>query len=366
MIARSAAKRAAFTLVELLVVIGIFVILLLVAVPAFTSMMYSSEQSMAENALRIGLAAARDAAVRSGPGRDAAAVFIFESRRLTIMPCVRSGTVDDQAPGQPLGVTVKREVFTTVPNFESVKLPKGWVVRGYASPGMIEPLPNGQWYEQTYSGSAQQGNWVFPETDFYCQVPPPAGQPTGTLGDLRQTFMVRFEGGTGIVKSDPTPVLVLFPSESTSFRATVPWRDYRADEDPDGGHFLARVLAAPLTNPGGLNLQDRQQLVGEVATDMIFTKAVTQLALSSEKALAAALGVRVDGAGGTGCLYQNAAQPTLLTGVTPDAINAWVEDRYQNAQGRAVASDCRLYTVQRYLGTLQEVTGTKGAQGVSQ
>jgi prepilin-type N-terminal cleavage/methylation domain-containing protein len=126
-------RDVAFTLIELLIVISIFVLLLAIAVPAFSSMLYSSEQSMAENALRTGIAAARDAAIRSAQGEDAAAVFFYDYRtgRESILPCVYAGTIKDDC--QPR-VTCPRGArgVRPRPGFEPVQLPRGWSARGYA------------------------------------------------------------------------------------------------------------------------------------------------------------------------------------------------------------------------------------------
>src|SRR5690606_8581215 len=101
--------RVAFTLPELLVVIAIGILLLAIAVPAFTSVLYSSRRSGAAGAVQTALAAARDVAVENGPGRDAAAVFFADSGgRLRIMVAVWAGEMTDvNGRGEP----VQREVF---------------------------------------------------------------------------------------------------------------------------------------------------------------------------------------------------------------------------------------------------------------
>ncbi|MFN0132137.1 MAG: type II secretion system protein, partial [Phycisphaerales bacterium] len=159
--------RRAFTLVELLVVIAIFVLLLAIAVPAFSNMLYSSEQSLADNALRSALTAARDAAARNGPEQDAAAVFTFEpDGRLSVLTCVRAGVIEDVPP---LGAraTVTREVFVPLAGFLPIQMPRGWMVRGYAPPNSVDD----GWYEDTYLNTGplvvRSGNWVFPETGFF-------------------------------------------------------------------------------------------------------------------------------------------------------------------------------------------------------
>lgn len=341
-----------YTLVELLVVISIFVLMMVVAVPAFRAMTYSAEQSTAENALRVGLGAARDAAVRAGAGRDAAAVFLYQAGgRASILACLQAGTVEDVDAG---GNPVTRDVFAVVPGFEPVHVPRGWTVRGYAAPGLID----GQWYERTYPPAFRtRGRWLFPETDFY-----DAGR--GDQGAQRQTFMVRFQGGTGTLKTETPAVLVLLPAESTQFRGTYPWSAYRADEEEDGMRFVRRVQGAPTSGSGALSRAERRLLLGDEATDTVLARGVGQLAVMNESRLAAALGVRVHRESGA-LVYLDATSdppgPALVPGVNRDRLDAWVENRLPGAD-----SDCRLFAVHRHLGMLQEITGTIGAQGVSQ
>ena len=141
--ARAGGSYRGFTLIELLIVIAIFLLLLAIAVPAFASMLYSSEQSLAENSLRAGLSAAREAAARSPKGRDAVAAFFYEpaTGHAQVVVCVSAGTVKDQAanPALPL---VDREVFAPVAGFAPVQLPRGWTVRGYAPANSIDVPAN--------------------------------------------------------------------------------------------------------------------------------------------------------------------------------------------------------------------------------
>lgn len=365
--------RRAFTLVELLVVIAIFTILLAIGVPAFSSMLYSSEQSLAENAVRSALAAARDAAARSARGQDAAAVFFYDPAvgRLSIQPYMTAGLLQDVAP--TASGTADREVFVPVPGFEPVNLPGGWMVRGYAPGNSIDT----QWYEKTYSSGAARarGNWVFPETGFY-------DEQDGDDGQDRQTFMVRFEGGTGALNtSNVEPVLVFSPSASIVFRQSLaPWsiRPLRPDLESDPARLVRRILAYP---PASLPTSERQKLLGDIATDTVLAKPVGEIAVYNERRLAGYLGVRTDNA--TNCLYRNVdpsvvapaqREPILVPGPTggnfTDAdivrLNNWIQG-FDSAAGPTAApldSDCRIFTIQRYLGTLQEVTGTRGGQGL--
>jgi prepilin-type N-terminal cleavage/methylation domain-containing protein len=385
----NAVIRSAFSLVELMVVISIIVLLLAIAVPAFSSMLYSSEQSLAESSLRIALNTARDVAARSPTGQDAAAVFLYErdSRKMTVLICTKAGTLSDLPTSPGARSPIQREVFAAAPGVETIQMTAGWTVRGFAPANTID----GEWYGDanigTYLGNVVQrrGNWVFPETSFF--------DDDGSMGaaeaqgDKRQTFMVRFEGGTGVVKSsDFASVLVLSPSPAQVYRdnwpplptppnpAPVPTWDLLVNNplnpihESDQLRFCKRVIEWPTIGPGSINLQRKREVLGAVASDTILVKAVGQVALCHEGRLARALGVRLDAA--TGSLYVNPQQvrpeeaPQLIANVNTDNINKWIENRLYNGNNELIDSDCRVFTLQRYLGWLQEVTGTREGLGV--
>ena len=225
---RDARATAAFTVTELLVVITLIVILVLIAVPSFQSMIYSSEEGMAETLVRNSVRAARDAALRSNGGADGAAVFFFEpGGRMTILPCVKVGEITDwatQAAATSGSATdlVRREIFAAAPGFSPVLLPRSWMVRGYVSANSF----TNSWYipgntpgytTNTGVPSVGRRNWVFPETGFF-----DVGVPDD--GYHRSTFMVRFQAGTGaLVGANTEPVLVLSPRNSVQGRGGAPY-----------------------------------------------------------------------------------------------------------------------------------------------
>jgi type II secretory pathway pseudopilin PulG len=353
--------RRAFTIVELLVVAAILVLLMALAVPAFSNMLYSSEQSMSENALRVALTAARDAAARSPRGQDAAAAFFYDPAvGYTIVPYTFAGTLHDATgglsiPGSP-GATIPREVFAPVPGYEPVHLSRGWMVRGYVPPGAIDD----QWYGSNpslpnnpydLSTVRQRGNWVFPETAFY-------NLTSATEGRNRQTFIMRFEGGTGmLLPPDGKAVLLLAPAPTQQFRTgNLHGRAaFRPDRESDGPRFIRRVLASSLT------LSDLQRLLGDLATDTVLAKPVSHLALYNERALVSALA----GAGlearlnrDSRSLYFEPLRPSFIPpsangDLFVDRLSQWLENRLNAAD-----SDARIFTVHRYLGSLQDVSGT--------
>ncbi len=370
---RDRGRRSGFTLLELLVVISIFLLLLLIAVPAFSSMLYSSEESLAENSMRSGLTAARDAAARGRQGQDGAAVFLYDAvaQKTSIVPCVQVGVLVEPDPVNP-ALTVRRDVFAPVPGYEPTSLPRGWMIRGYAAANTIDD----QWYGDPaitgnpYAVSSRrlQGNWLFPENDFY-------DWDDEADGTDRHTFIVRFEGGTGALKpGDLDPVLVLDAVPSDSFRTSAPFNTYRADTAADKAKLVRTIVNAPFSGVGSLSIADRRALLGDEAVDTILAKPVTQLALCNEKKLAAGLGaasgtaVRLNSI--TGCIYLDPAaanyEPQIDPNVSLDDLNLYMEGRLSDTNGDPIQSEARLFTVHRYLGNLIEVTGSINGQGVSQ
>lgn len=358
---------AGFTLVELLVVISIFVLLLALAVPAFSGMMYSSEQALAANQLRTGLSAARDAAIRSPAGLDAAAVFTYEpGGRLSIIACVKTGELWEP-PTAGSRTTVKRELFVPVPTMEPVQLPRGWMVRGYAAPNTID----NEWYETTYPNTTERaaGNWVFPETGFF-DTDSGNAQNMAADGRDRQTFMVRFEGGTGkLRRGDWTAALVLLPSPA-AFRTTGPFATYRADREADAARFVRRVLNAPAAGAGSLTPQQKAQLLGDASSDTVLVKPVGQVAVYSEAKLAGAVNSRLNA--DTGTIYERpqasnnyGPAPVAAGGTQPvdnGDVNEWIEGRLMIpgvSPQQPLPTDSRVFAMDHYLGVPQELTGSK-------
>ncbi len=352
-------RAGAFTLVEILLVISIFVLILAVAVPSFSSMLYTSDQSLAENSVRGGLLSARDVAIRSASGQDSAAVFFHENGRTSIVPCTLAGKLDDLNSNNQ---AIVREVFVPAAGFEPAQLPRGWSVRGLATPGTI----SADWYESYRqilgANVVDQGSfWLLPETAYFDINEP-------HKGEYRQTFMVRFEGGTGRLKlGDTAPVLVLAPSPGASFRSSGVFAQAGCNPllEADLQRFVRRILAAPATGPGGqlqLTAQQKRQILGDLASDTVLAKPVFQMAVASEKRLLAAIGITPDRftqtmykADGLNPTFEDG--PEFVTGVDVkklELLNDWLKGDI-DVEGRTIESDARMFTIQRYLGTPQEI-----------
>lgn len=375
--------RSAFTLTELLVVIGILVVLLGVAVPAFRSLIAGNERTLAEGQFRAGLSVARDAAVRSDSG-DAAAVFVVRNGRVVIVPCIEVGVIEDDiigTDGQNQG-TELRSVFVPVETYEPMAIPRGWSIRGYAGPnttGGTDITGGTGWYD-SLSDSAQQGNWVYPETDWF-------DRDEINSGWNRQSFYVRFEAGSGsALFADARAAIVIDPvmvDLGERFRGQPPFNDLTAGGwnplantiEEGGGPISSRVRAmvqaANFSGYDSARAQTVRALIGDISPDSVLCRPVAELALYKESELAGGIGAR-DVNRITGTLYgdptdANASptSPTLDTALIPTgdettvrrSISEWIEGRYRlNGAGDPVETQARLFTMQRYRGLVQEVT----------
>lgn len=351
--------RRAFTIMELLVVILILSALLTLAVPAFSAMLRSSEETMAETLLRNALRSGRDAALRAGGRQDGAVVFVYDpsSQRFSMITCVKVGELLDApitVPGLPFANNpVVRDIFVPLETAAPVQLPKNWMVRGHAPVNSVDF----QWYyqdmgPQRYGTNLRSSDWVFPETGFF-------NKAVVNDGRNRQTFMVRFEAGTGLVsQANGIAALVFLGGVDPKNRTGPEWGRYT--------QYLKnprRYVTTALVD-NGLTEITRRNLLGDQSGDTVLVKPVKAIALGDERKLASALGVRIDP--GTGCLYTltgvNPVQPRFAAGVTAARINQWIEGNGDlNGNGTPdsrepnYVRDARIYIVDRFTSELREV-----------
>lgn len=363
-----APARRAFTIVEIIVVLTIISILIVLAVPALMSMISTQEESLAEIRLRVGINIARDAALAGGPGEDTAAVFTYDPQGpVRIVPVVRAGTFIDSSGTGPQ----QFELFVPIDTVEPVTLPSGWTVRAWAPRSAF----GGSWYGGDTSTATvrypdDQANWVFPETGFY-------NHTRADDGENRQTFMVRFQGGSGQLVGETTaPVLVLLPRPSNAKRDGIIDRALWPNRQSDFRRYAQRLLKDP-----GLSASDRSTLIGPLSSDVVLTRAVQVLALTDEQALADGLGVRRDRFSGS--LYQIpqdqlpdlVLSPQFVPGMGADGatrLNRWIEGYLDlqlagNQDQTVERTGLKLFTFDRYGGSLVRVqqsppTGTPPIQ----
>lgn len=383
--------RPAFTLVELLVVISLFVLLLAIGIPAFASLLRSGERSLASNALATAVRAARDIAQRS-EGGDGALVFTMEpGGRVAMVPSIMVGRLQDQ---DSAGNTVERDVFVPHPLFRASQLPSGWTVRGMASAGLIDP----DWYgddreENAYrvSGSTptnDEAEWLLPETGFYTgngigrekgQSPQDPDRPDN--GRKRQTFMLRFANGTGELTASPRgsiavlPILPIGPNEQTpEDRALrIAGREFlRARDAQDVRVWAERILNDPVFALNARNRALRRQLLGDESVDTALAKALPLVSLANERELVADLSrgrfdngkqARLELDRETGSLYSadSSENAPKLVGArvreTADAINWLLDGRMVTAQATPspVIPPAQVFLVSAFRGNTLEV-----------
>ena len=404
----------AFTVVELLVVIVIAVLLLTIAVPAFKSTIYSSNRSLAVNALEASSIMARDAAINTG--KDGAVVFVYDPdvQRINIIPAIRVGTIRETttAQGGPGGGFASgfgdqpyfdRDVFVPAPVGQVLSLPANWMVRGYAAPGMLIDTDSAggeaaTWYNSQVYGDGNassiikdDAHWVFPETGFF----PRGSQVNGgnldggldsvndRIATSRQTFMIRFDARTGAVSRDTRSALFVDPRNSRERvygdRPNPREQTLRVDLAEDLEVWAVRVLNSPdLTGDGLAYGRDdeelRKQLVGTASNDTVLVKPVSRVSLYDERELSLGLGARGLNAD-TNTIYLphdqddrdvNIQFDLALFDGSPDIntdddirnrLNQWIDgDTDFNDQINFDDEPLsRLYLVQSYTGELKEV-----------
>lgn len=256
-----------FTLVELIGVIAVIAILLAISVPAFSSLIVSSAVSRADSQVKLAAREARDVALRSFGG-DVVVAFFYEPRGRVTAAIYR------QVPGALTIDSVTLEVFAPDGALTPRQLPQGLVVRGLALPSsdVLDTTADsgdafdGQpaWYstERYLDGRA---NWVLPETGFY-------DRELGTEGRKRQTFVMRFEAGTGRVVLNNRPIMLVDPSPSQEFRTGALLTAFDPTRRVDLLTWAAQILTE---QPQA----DQEQLLGDVATDTVLAFPVAQIAV---------------------------------------------------------------------------------------
>lgn len=384
-----------FTVLELLVVLVIGALLILLAAPAFVAINRAEAERTARAQLGVGLRVAREAALRSGVGRDTAAVFVYEpGRGVTVTPAVLVGRVVDRDANDN---DVTREVFVPDATAAPVTLPRPWTVRGLAPAGWVDD----QWYEASIGPNGadrydrQRPNWVFPETALYDQQRQQVGGSVrggSRDGRHRQSFMVRFAGGTGEV-APGTPVEALFvdPQRLTLRPGANDPLWERPDLSADLRVWATRVLGPDVDrdrDEDGADVVARRELLGDESSHTVLVKGVVALALADESELARGIGGRLDPLSGSVYEIEPAQTdgwfdgrrgivPRLVAvpGVGPGSvdqgdvtrsINRWIEG-YRGARvadfssRRPVdAAPAQLFTVEVSSGSLRAVSVPRG------
>lgn len=335
-----------YTLIELLAVTIIIVLVVGAAVPAFTALSRSSNASLADSVLRIAVGGARDAAIQSVDGGDAAAVFFYEPGGKVTIGVYRQAGIFTDAQGRT------RPVFAPDPTFEPLRLPKNFHVCGLAPAGSItsvDTIPYSWYSTERYANNTV--NWVFPETEFFDDTEPEDGY-------VRQTFMIRFQAGTGELSLETGDALIYAPSDELDYRNDPPFNtdlnndsfpDLRPDRSTDWRRLCRLILMAP-----NLTVDEQEQLIGDISSDTVLARPVREIALYDVRRLSSQ--VRSAGVSGfkginnaTGCLYSmesGTKHPVLDKVVSakaseklPLVADIFVVDRYSGALNRLLRAE---------------------------
>ena len=209
-----------------------------------------------------------------------------------------------------------------------IQLPRGWGVAGYAETGSIDRIVDQDemvtegWYDSlaygddgmniqavgTFDPVRDAGHWVLPETDYYEKFTqaPGASPADGFTSEVstadgnrtpRQSFMLRFESGTGLLVRGGRPSLVLDPRPSSLGRLLSPpprWtRANRIDNAVEWTNRVLETLVIDETATSYVPLRDeslRVTLIGNYSNDTVLAGSVARLAVFEDRDLAAGLG----------------------------------------------------------------------------
>jgi len=209
--AGSRPTRRAFTLVELMLAVGVIVALTVITLPAFRAIQEGNREAGGINAVSASLNTARSMAVRKG--RDVGVMFLFDvQRQVCSLQLVEEHALTSDADGKSGGWT-KATIFRPVRGQAPMELPEGAAVfgYGYGATRVGNANPNnpwnwytdlGQFYEQNSSRDEFEARdpWLFPRTDVRLF--------SGTIEEADddevehlETFLVRFSPQGTVVTS---------------------------------------------------------------------------------------------------------------------------------------------------------------------
>lgn len=204
--AAAAGPCRGFSLVELLIVIGVILALVVTTLPAFRSIRESNRESGSLNALGAAFNTARALAIRDG--RDTAVLVRFDTKRqVTSLQLVQVDiTLSEADPGGGGERMTGASVFVPVEGQAPIELPRGAGVYGYGygasrdsrSGGPANPNERASWfadlgllYRSSSGQRAKLDPWLFPRTDPMVFVTN-GGSITQSSVERLDSYIVRF------------------------------------------------------------------------------------------------------------------------------------------------------------------------------
>lgn len=212
---KSPHRSVGFTLIELMLVIGVIVALTAMTLPAFRSLKEGNRESGGINAVSAALNAARTLAVRDG--HDVAVMFMFDvQRQVCSMQLIKSIGITNDADGSKNNEGWgKATIFIPVPGKAPIEMPVGAAVFGYGygatrvDGAKVENAANwytelGLLYEDKENEERFNGRdpWLFPRTDvrmFARDGKLSEADPKDT--QHLETFIIRFSPEGTVVSS---------------------------------------------------------------------------------------------------------------------------------------------------------------------
>jgi len=261
--------------------------------------------------------AARDLAPH-GDGDTGVAIFDEPGVGTRLVIVRQIGTLTEGAPISGLNVdnpfftltlpanTVERDVFVPIDLARSAELPGEWMLAGFAPPDFIDQA----WYDgESYSNDGTttpaqvqaRAHWLLPESHYFDRTRMGAGSGSSTrppepaLAPFtpRQTFMLRFESGSGEPVRAPTDALILDPRPGAEGRSDFlgnvgvgtanDQRPLRVDLAENLETWARGILRRSELNGDNIvnNIDGtiRRALLGNYSHDTVLARPVTRLAL---------------------------------------------------------------------------------------
>jgi len=206
---KNARRVTGFTLIELMLVIGVMIALTAATLPAFRSLKEGNRVSGGINAVSASLNSARSIAAKEG--HDVAVMFQFDEVRLvcSMLLIEEAGTTNDAGNG--LG---EATIFVPVKGQKPISLPPGAAVfgYGYGATRIGDPANEWNWYADLGVFYKDHGNtqqlrgrdpWLFPRTDVRMFAKDGLIQNVNSTKDplFLESFIVRFNPQGTVVSS---------------------------------------------------------------------------------------------------------------------------------------------------------------------